>query len=450
MRHALLLPLLASALVTLARPVHADEGKLDPKRIINESNSFLKEREPEMTEEEYALYEKVVSMMSANPSFAVKLLEAMGTNDKEPPSPAFQFILGNAYYAAGQLDKSESNYRSAVKRYPSFLRAWVNLGVLYYGSEKYADAIPCLSKAIVLGDRDSGTFGMLGYSLEKVGNFVPAEMAYMQALSGDPSSADWKEGLLRICIEGKQFARAESLVKNIIKERPTEVQFWLIYANILISEGRRLDATVLLESAEGMGVANTEELSLLGDLYADQGLVREAASAYGKVVAASPEAGEPKLLHFAEVLVSDGRLRDAETVLDAVGKKLSPGGQVQYLQSKADILSAQKRWPEARRTLDSLLTLAPLNGRALMGLGRAYAAEGDVPRATFAFESATQVSSTAYAACLELANIEIKNRHYAHAVDYLEKALNLQRTDAVEDYLARVKTLAAKEEASTS
>ncbi len=33
-----------------------DAGKaqnLDPKRIINESNSFLKEREPEMTAEEY-------------------------------------------------------------------------------------------------------------------------------------------------------------------------------------------------------------------------------------------------------------------------------------------------------------------------------------------------------------------------------------------------------------
>ena len=31
--------------------------KLDPKRIINESSGLLKEREPEMSAEEYALYE---------------------------------------------------------------------------------------------------------------------------------------------------------------------------------------------------------------------------------------------------------------------------------------------------------------------------------------------------------------------------------------------------------
>jgi hypothetical protein len=82
----------------------ASKPKIDPKQIINESNSFLKEREPEMTEEEYALYQKVVTMLASSPEFAVKLLEAMST-DKEPPSPAFQFILGNAYYAAARTTR---------------------------------------------------------------------------------------------------------------------------------------------------------------------------------------------------------------------------------------------------------------------------------------------------------------------------------------------------------
>ena len=177
----LLLALLALALTGAAAAAPA----LDPKRIINESNSFLKEREPEMSEEEYALYQKVVTMLSANPDFALKLLEAM-MSDKEQPSPAFQFILGNAYYAVGQIDKSEAYYRASVNRYPTFLRAWVNLGILYYSAGRYGEAVPCFSKAVVLGDRDSATFGLLGYCLQKQGDLVSAEMAYMQALSGDP------------------------------------------------------------------------------------------------------------------------------------------------------------------------------------------------------------------------------------------------------------------------
>ncbi len=430
-------------------PAFASEPKLDPKRIINESNSFLKEREPEMTEEEYALYQKVVTMLTSNPAFAVKLLEAMNS-DKEEPSPAFQFILGNAYYAAGENDKAEANYRSSVKRYPTFLRAWVNLGILYYSTARYADAVPCFSKAVGLGDRDSTTFGLLGYSLQKQGDLVSAEMAYMQALSGDPSNVDWKEGLLGICIDGRQFTRAESLVKNLIKEHPSEARYWLAYANILLAENRKVEATVLLETAAGTGVANVEELGILGDLYAEQNLVPEAAEMYHRVLAASPELGSQKLLHYAQVLIFAGRLTDAEQVLDRFSSKGANVGGVELIQTRADLFAAQKRWPDARHELDQLLKVNPLDGRALISLGRAYASEDDVPRATLAFEAAFHVASSTYMASLELANIELKNRHYAKSVEYLEKALSIEKTDAVEDFLARVKTLVVKDSQSNS
>ena len=438
---ALLLAVLSVALCGVAS---ASDPKLDPKRIINESNSFLKEREPEMTEEEYALYQKVVTMLSSNPEFALKLLEAM-MSDKEPPSPAFEFILGNAYYAAGQIEKSETNYLSSVRRYPTFLRAWVNLGILYYSSGRYGDAIPCFSKAVVLGDRDSTTFGLLGYCLQKQGDLVSAEMAYMQALSGDPSNVDWKEGLLAICIEGKQLTRAESLVKNLIKAQPTDTRYWLTYANILLSEGRKVEATVLLETAAGTGVANVEELSMLGDLYGEQKMVPEAADIYRRVLASSPEMGEKKILHYAEVLISGGRLDDAERVLGTMKPEDASRGGVELLRTRADLLAAEKKWPEERRVLDQLLTIAPLDGQALVSLGRAYAAEDDVARATLAFEGAYRIQSSAYVASLELANIEVKNRHYAKCVEYLQKALSIEKTDAVEDYLTRIKTLVSKD-----
>ena len=426
----------------------APDPKLDPKRIINQSNSFLKEREPEMNAEEYALYEKVVAMLASNAEFALKLLEAM-MNDKEPPSPAFEFILGNAYYNAGQIDKAEARYRSAVQRYPSFIRAWNNLGVLYYTAGRYTDAVPCFSKSVVLGDRDPTTFGLLGYSLEKGGNYVSAEMAFMQALGGDPANTDWKEGLLRICIEGKQFARAESLVKNLIKDHPEETRYWLTYANILLGENRKLEAIALLEAASGAGIAGAEEFNLLGDLYAEQNLLPEAAACYQKLQAISPEwGGERKLLNFAQVLIAGGRLREVRNVLDNLKPNLTPEGQISFLQTRADLFSAQKLWPDARKELDALLALAPFNGRALLSVGRTYVAENDLPRAAFAFEAAFRVADTTYLASLELANVELKNRHYAKSVEYLKKALSIEKTEVVEDYLARVKTLVVADEQS--
>ena len=438
------LALLLSVMVTLEGTVRASEPKLDPKRIINESSSFLKEREPEMTEEEYALFQKVVTMLSSNPDFALKLLEAMMA-EKEQPSPAFQFILGNAYYAAGKIDKSEANYRGAVTRYPTFLRAWVNLGILYYSAGRYAEAVPCFSKAVELGDRDSSTFGLLGYSLQKQGDLVSAEMAYMQALSGDPGNGDWKEGLLSICVDGKQFTRAESLVKSLIKDKPSDTRYWITYANILLAEGRKLEATVLLETSSGTGAANLEVLMMLGDLYAEQGLVPEAAEVYTRVVKASPDVGGQKLLHYAGVLIASGRLEEAGKVLAMVRTGDLGKGGLELLQTRADLFAAEKKWPEARHEIEELLKLDPMNGRALISLGRAYNAEEDVPRATLAFEAAYRIQGSIYLASLELANIELKNRHYSKSVEYLQKVLTIERTDAVQDFLVKVKTLASKE-----
>lgn len=425
-----------------SRAAEHNNPKLDPKRIISESAGFLKEREPEMTAEEYALYERVVTMMNTKPDFALKLLEAM-INDKEPPSPAFEFILGNAYYAAGNNEKAEASYNHAVQRYPTFLRAWANLGVIYYTTGRYPQAVTCFSKCVTLGDRDPTTFGLLAYSLEQEKRVVQAEMAYLQALAGDPANTDWLEGLLRIYVEGRQYGRAEWLVKDLIKQKPRETRFWLVYANIMLSQNRKLEAIALLEATVGTGIAGPGELGLLADLYADQKMVPEAIATYQRVMAATPELGERKLLTLADLMIYSGNLPQAQKVLESLDRKLTPAGWTGYLLSRADLQVAQGRWADARATLDGLLKTEPLNGRALLSLGKVYVAEGNLPRAQLAFEAAYQIPDSLYRACLELATIELKNRHYDKTVEYLEKALSIQKTAPVQDFLARVKPLLA-------
>jgi tetratricopeptide (TPR) repeat protein len=421
---------------------------LDPKRIINESSSFLREREPEMTAEEYALYEKMLNMLGTNPAFALRLLEAM-VNEKEKPSPAFEFILGNAYYAAGDNAKTEASYRSAVERYPTFLRAWNNLGVLYYSTERFGEAVKAFSKSISLGDRDPATSGLLGYSLEKEGNLIAAEVAYMQALSGDPANSDWQEGLLRICIESRQLVRAESIARTLIRSRPTESRFWLVLANILLTDHRKLEAIAVLELAAGANVASPDELILLGDLYAEQGLNREALAIYTKLLQPQPATGEEKLLRLAQTLVAAGRPAEAGAALQALPADLSPRGRTTRLLVQAQIASNAERWADARRDLETVLAAEPMNGPALLALGAVHAAQGDDARAAFFLESATRVPASAYRACLELANLELRLRHYPRSVELLKQALSLEPTDAVADYLARVQSLVEEPARST-
>ena len=159
----------------------------------------------------------------------------------------------------------------------------------------------------------------------------------------------------------------------------------------------------------------------------------------------SHDVGERKLLHYAQVLIFAKKLPDAERVLGTFSTEGEDADGIELRQTRADLLAAEKKWPEERQELDGLLRLEPLNGRALISLGRSYAAEDDVPRATLAFETAYGVKDSTYIASLELANIELKNRHYAKSVDYLQKALSIEKTDEVQDFLVRVKSLVVKD-----
>lgn len=418
------------------------DPKLNPKRIINRSMNFLKEREPDLTAEENALYESATKMLARQPALALKLLESIGgaQENKEPASPAFELLLGNVYYDAGQIDKAEARYLSAVDRYPSFLRAWTNLGVLHYAQGHYAKAIPCLAKAVALGDRESTTFGMMGLCLEETGDAVGAELAFIQALAGDPGNVSWMDALVRVFMRAKQYSRAEVMVRNLIKERPTEPRYWLIYANIMVAADRKLEAIALLEQARSTGIAGDAELVELAGLYADEKLIIEAVRTYEKIEVTAQALGERKTLQLVRVLMACSEWQKAEALLNELGK-LGVENRAAFLQTEADLLAAQQKWGAARKALDELLRLNPMDGHALVSLGRTYAAEGDEVHATLAFEAAVQTKEGAHPASLALAHIELKHRHYERSVSYLETALSIERNQDVEDILTRVRSL---------
>ena len=426
----------------------ADEPPpLDPKRIINESYGFLKEREPNLTAEEQAIYNKVLPMLSTQPDFAIKLLEVMVN---ENSSPAFEFILGNTYYSLDKKEKAEELYRRAIKRYPTFLRAWNNCGVICYSQERFPEAIECLTKVISLGDRESSTYGLLGYCLERTHDPISAEIAYTQAIMTDPFDIGWKEGLMRVCMFQKQYPRAEAIARRLLKEHPAEPKYWLTYASILLYQEQRVRALVVLDEAKSLGVASQEAIETLADLYAEQKLAPESIALYQGLLAKSHNLGERRMIRLGQVLIADGKYTQAEAVLNAIQSSISHDTRISFYQASAELYSAQKRYPEARAQLTELLKLEPLNGSALMGLGKAYLAEEDTIRAAQAFEAASQSSGNVYSASIELANIELKNKQFEKSASHIEKALTIERTPVLEEYLAQLRVFIARNNSPSS
>ncbi len=440
-----LLPLCALALSASTTFGAESKPVLDPKRIINESYNFLKNQEPEMAADEFALYEKSVSLIAVRPDYGFKLLETI-VSGTEQKSPAFSLALGNVYYQSGRPEQAEVYYRKAIEQYPNFQRAWNNLGALLYSQGRYEEAVTCFTKVVSNGKADASTLGVLAFCQVKSGNPLAAEMNYVQALGLDPQNPDWISGLLNLALEAKQYGRAESLLKQLVRLKPEDAQNWVLLASVLSNSGRPVEAVALLDAAVALGYGGDDARLMLGDLCADQKLTREAIDAYAAALKENANLGAKRLIAYAQALIAAGHLGDAEKALNAIAGKLTPDVETNLLQTKAEFHASQKDWPAAQRDLEALLKLQPLDGPALLSLGRVYKAQSNLAAADLVLEQAARIPAVTYRACLELGDIAIKTQRYKRGVEYLEKALALEKTPALQQYLAKLRLLIPENE----
>lgn len=439
--------LICAFVVSLRAEDSASAPQQNTKQIINASFNFLKNEEPEMTGDEYALYEKAVNLTSVNPAFGLNLLETLIAGDERKSAP-FELALGNVYFNNGKPELAEKHYHAALEKYPDFLRAWSNLAALLYSQGRYAEAIPCFARVVSHGQADAATLGVLAYCQLRVGNPLAAEMNYIQALGLDPNNPDWLSGLLTLALDAKQYNRAEQLLKQLVRLRPKDHQNWLSYAHVLAGQGKPIEAIAILDAAKELGYVDEEGLLFLGDLCAEQKLSGEAVAAYQSVLTHSPDLGTKRLITYAQALTAVHQLDAADRALAGITVELPPATRVDWLRAKAELAQARQDWPAARHQLDELLKLQPLDGAALLSLGHIYEAENNVTAATFTLEQAARAPGFEYRASLDLANIALKQHHYPRALELLQKAAAIEKTPLIEEYIGKLKATVPTSETS--
>jgi len=145
-------PLLAAALLLAAEQPLNDLWK-DPtfqKQFLG-SYGFQAELEPKLTVLERQELEKILTLMATDTNAAMTALEKAATPDS---SAVFNYTMGNLHFQQDELDAAASDYGSAVAKFPSFRRAWKNLGLIAVRQSRFDDAIKALSRVVELGGAD--------------------------------------------------------------------------------------------------------------------------------------------------------------------------------------------------------------------------------------------------------------------------------------------------------
>ncbi len=399
--------------------------------------------EPKLGPEERTLLEKIYPLMSSDPAAAKQELETAAA--KPDSSALFEYILGNMAFQQDQVDEAATRYGAAVQKFPSFRRAWKNLGLTQIRLGKNDDAIRSFTRMIELGGGDAISYGLLGYAFTSKGDYLAAEMAYRNALLLDPQNTDWRLGLARSVVKQEKYEEAAALLRVLIERAPDRPEFWLLQANAYLGMKEPLRAAENLEMVERMGKATPDTLNLMGDLYLNEGRLDLAARAYGRAVQVDPGQSPARAVRNVEVLAGRGGMNEARELSANVRSiyfgRLPEEDAQKLLKLEARIAVAEGNGGEAVVILEEVVAKNPLDGDALMLLGQHYARTGEPEKALVYFERAANLEQYEATAKLRQAQVLVGQGKYQEALPLLRRAQEIKPSEDVARYLEQVERL---------
>ncbi len=432
--------------------IHLSQQELkiwnDPefKKRFTESYIAETEIEPRVTVTERETMEEILELISSDEmNKAVEMLEK---ERNEAASAVFDFTLANIYFQQEKMDKAAEIYQLAVKKYPKFMRAWKNLGLIYIRKSKFEEAIPALTRVIELGGNDSLNYGLLGYAYASAGNFLSAESAYRMAILLDAETIDWKMGLARCFFKQERFGEAVSICDQLIENHPDRSDLWLLQANAYIGMEKPLKAAEIYELVDHLGKSTVDSLNMLGDIYINEELYEIAVDSYIRAMEADKKGNSDRAIRAAKILAARAAHKETKQLIQHVEEeykgKLKKEDKKELLKLRARLAVASGSGEEEVQVLKEIVELDPTDGEALILLGQHYGRKDKSEKAIFYYERAESIPEYEADALVHHAQLLVRKGKYTEAIPLLKRAQQIEPRDNVQKYLDQVKRVAKK------
>jgi tetratricopeptide (TPR) repeat protein len=392
--------------------------------------------------EKEAMEKRVMPHLASDPDRALAELEQLATPES---TPIFDFTLGSLLFQQERLDEAVLRYRAAVEKFPAYLRAHKNLGLIAVRQGRFEDAVGSLSRVIQLGGNEGLVYGLLGYSYSSTEQYVPAESAYRQALLLQPDVLDWKLGLTQSVLKQQKYGEVAALCDELIARYPERSDYWVLQANAYIGLKEPLRAAENFEIVRRMGKETVPMMNTLGDIYVNEGLLDLGARSYGRAFELDPGQDLSQPLRRVEILAQRGALERAEELLDRIdeasGGRLDDEERLRLLKLRSRMAVAAGRGEGSIEVLEEIAALNPLDGEALILLGQHYATV-EPEKAVFYYERAESLEDFEADARTRHAQLLVGQERYREAVPLLKRAQELRPREDIARYLEQVERLA--------
>jgi tetratricopeptide (TPR) repeat protein len=405
------------------------------------------EAEPKISEAEAELFGELIGLIQNNQMpLAIDRLRTyiqQNTTAESYPSPALQFTLANMLLQEGQLQQAIGYYKTAIQQYPSFLRAYKNLGLAYIQQGNFEEAAPMITKAIELGDAAGDTFGLLGYCYLNLGQSGPALEAYRQATLLNPNNKEWFVGKAEALMRSDNYGEAIAAFEHLLVFDGEKPAYLTSIANAHIALGEPMEAAYILEILYREGEADVPILSLLGDIYLNALMPSLAIRPYLSTFEAQGSVSPALVVRTTKAFLQRGYYAETQSYLDRAeayldSDKLSDKVTTDLLNLRAELALGQGNNEKAAEILEQVIAVDPTNGNALLLLGNFNFADGNLEEAEFYYERAAKINNSAVDALIQSARLNVQLRDYAKAIRRLRDAQAIEYQQNVQNFLDAV------------
>lgn len=327
----------------------------------------------------------------------------------------------------GQLSEAETIVRNEIQLHPSNADAYNLLGVIASERKDEAGALAAFLKAFELAPNSAEINNNLGgaYLTEKKFDLAEKEFRTVLRLEPGNSNGNFNLGVLllarglpteaipyflrihpqtdatrmnlvRAYLRAKQPAEALTLVSELSRAHPNDIQVHTTLGLVLASEGQYKPAEIELERADVLKPQDFDTLYYLGQTYLRDGQFAKAELQLDLALKLKPDSPEA-LYSLAQTYDDESRPLDALDLL-ARAHRLAPQN-ADIILLMARIAMAQRYFEDAIPLLETGLQIAPQRSDLRSALGESYFKSDKVDKAIEEFDKvvAADPSTHAYA-----------------------------------------------------
>lgn len=385
--------------------------------------------EPQMDVENYNTYEGVMALMEDRKQAILYLQNSILVLDESgiQASAALHFVLASLFYEEGEMQSAIEQYILAIRKHPSFLRAYANLGFTLMEVGESEKALPVLLKTVELGANESQIDGLIGRIYVEKQLYESGLTAFRNAMVFNPENNAWRFGILQCLIGLGRYEEAITMVDEAIAFDRRNPDHWKNRANLLLELERWDEAIVDLQVADSLGDATFATRHQLATLLFNKEIYGQASEWIARAgLLADDFDSFDRLLTLAQSLSEVGLLAETVALLPDIESRAAGLG-IALDRSKIDRIRVALEFEngnhqEALSLVDALIEENPADGGLQLQRAQVLISLGREEEAILSYQIAATQKETTYVAHYENARLRLARGEIAEALALLRKA----------------------------